>query len=387
MSYLGKDKKRCGCDSCGEKFDYDKCLNDETYFMYIPLEGQLIDLLMDQKLCECLTDRDVETFFRSNVISDVTFAGLYKDLVVKHGLTGNDMSVTWTTDGIPVFKSSTYSIWPLQCIINELPPHLRSQNVLLTGLWFGNKKPCMNTFLKPFVDECSKLEVHGFLFKNERVHRRVFNLVCSADSPARAIIKNCKQFNGCNGCNWCEHPGEPVIRASGPPVRYYPYRGAPVLRTARQQAEYALMAEEEDQPIKGVKGVSVIEGLPTFDCVKGFTGEYLHSVCQGVMRQLCNSWLDPVNHDESYYIGRRVEVLDGRLNTISPPSEISRAPRSLKECKFWKASEWRSFIFYGLAVLSGILPNTYLTHFFLFVCTSCLETRLTILQRRVLSAH
>ena len=37
----------------------------------------------------------------------------------------------------------------------------------------------------------------------------------------------------------------------------------------------------------------------------------------------------------------------------------------LKERKFWKASEWRTFVFYDLVTLRGILPDTYLKHFFI----------------------
>jgi hypothetical protein len=31
----------------------------------------------------------------------------------------------WNTDGVPIFKSSGFSIWPIFLIINELPYHLR----------------------------------------------------------------------------------------------------------------------------------------------------------------------------------------------------------------------------------------------------------------------
>lgn len=76
----------------------------------------------------------------------------------------------------------------------------------------------------------------------------------------------------------------------------------------------------------GVKGFSELDALPTFNTVDGFTPEYMHSVCQGVVRQLCNMWLDSSNHEEAYYLGRRVEELDERLMAISPPSEITRSP-------------------------------------------------------------
>ncbi len=55
-------------------------------------------------------------------------------------------SLTLNCDGVPVFKSSQYGIWPLQGMVNELPYHVRKENVLLFGLWFGTKKPNVNTF-------------------------------------------------------------------------------------------------------------------------------------------------------------------------------------------------------------------------------------------------
>jgi hypothetical protein len=119
--------------------------------------------------------------------------------------------------------------------------------------------------------------------------------------------------------------------------------------------------------VKGVKGLTVVDVLPTFDTVNGFTPEYMHSVCQGVVRQLSNHWFDSANHAEDFYLGRKANKVDERLAAISPPSEITRAPRSVKERKFWKASEWQAFLLYGLVILKGLLPHVYLQHFFLLV--------------------
>ena len=142
---------------------------------------------------------------------------MYKELVVRHGLNPNDVSLTWNTDGIPTFNSSNFSIWPLQAFVNELPPYLHSKNILLLGLWFG-QKPIMNTFLKPFVEECRKLESCGFAYGNEVLPRKVFALLLSADSPARAIVRNVKQFNGQYGCGWCEFEGVSVPNNNAPPL-------------------------------------------------------------------------------------------------------------------------------------------------------------------------
>ena len=111
----------------------------------------------------------------------------------------------------------------------------------------------------------------------------------------------------------------------------------------------------------------MIDVLPTFDTVNGFTPEYMHSVCQGVVRQLFNLWFDLGNSDEDFYLGRKADKVDECLAEISPPSEIVRAPLSVKERKFWKVSEWQALLFYGLVVLKGLLPSLYLRYFFLLV--------------------
>ena len=36
-----------------------------------------------------------------------------------------NVSFTLNYDGAPKFKSSAFQVWPVQLLINELPPHLR----------------------------------------------------------------------------------------------------------------------------------------------------------------------------------------------------------------------------------------------------------------------
>lgn len=139
------------------------------------------------------------------------------------------------------------------------------------------------------------------------------------------------------------------------------------MRTADKQLEYSVKALEKGSDVKGVKGPTIIGILPTFDLVRGVAVDFMHCVCLGVTRQFVNLWMNSHQHDKPYYIGRKEEEIDNRLQAINVPSEMTRAPRSLSDRKFWKASEWRAFIFYSLVVLRGILPHQYLKHFFLFV--------------------
>ena len=88
----------------------------------------------------------------------------------------------------------------------------------------------------------------------------------------------------------------------------------------------------------------------------------------GVVRLLLNLWLEPKNHSESYYIGNLISLMDSRLLSIKPISEISRVPCSFSDRKHWKASEFRSFLlYYSTPILQGILPTKYYKHYLLLV--------------------
>ena len=85
--------------------------------------------------------------------------------------------------------------------------------------------------------------------------------------------------------------------------------------------------------------MTVADLLPSFDTVRGTVTQYMHSVCQGVMRQMVHIWFDSKYHGERYYIGRQESLVDECLQLISPPSEIHRSPRSLSQWHYWKASK------------------------------------------------
>ncbi len=105
-----------------------------------------------------------------------------------------------------------------------------------------------------------------------------------------------------------------------------------------------------------------------FQMVNGFAPEYQHSVCLGVTRQLANLWFDSRNHEQVWYTGTKSDLIDKELVTIKPPVVIIREPRSVADRRYWKTSEWRSFLlFYALPLSNGVLLRKFWNHFFLFV--------------------
>ena len=64
-------------------------------------------------------------------------------------------------------------------------------------------------------------------------------------------------------------------------------------------------------------------------------------------------WFDKARAAEDCNISKRVENVDRRLLNITPPNYISQAPRSIaKDHAHWKASEFRSFLFFLLYPMS-----------------------------------
>jgi len=146
---------------------------------------------------------------------------LYQQHMTSNGILAcnNNISLTWNVDGLPLFKSSKFSLWPMYLIVNELPYKLRilKENMIISGLWFGEAKSNMNVFLKPIIAELMALENHGVEVKpptcSSSFITKVILLAGTCDLPAKSLMLNCMQFNGKYGCSKCLDPGDTFIPA------------------------------------------------------------------------------------------------------------------------------------------------------------------------------
>ena len=132
------------------------------------------------------------------------------------------LSLLFHIDGAPAVKSKTLSLWPIQCILVELPLTTRYsfKNVLFCGLWCGTKKPDLQLFQKYFVDQVQEINESGLNVNiratTEQVKVTLLNVHGHiADLVAKAPSLNFKQFNGQFGCSICLHPGERIAKGKG----------------------------------------------------------------------------------------------------------------------------------------------------------------------------
>jgi len=327
----------------------------------MPLEKQIREILQVDSNLHSVTDTQVND---TDIIRDISDGVLYKQFVAKCGKPdGKFITLTLNSDGVPVFKSSAFSFWPMLCSVNELPISKRRTNIVMPGLWFGTTKPTFSTFFKPFVSEIKHLRQNGFeMIANCGMIFKLYVtiLICTCDSVARCLLQNVKQFNGNYGCNWCLLKGKREKKGKGS-VHVYPFVENLTKRSHTNTVEHARSAYSSGDCVYGVKGPSPLLGLPDLNIVDGFVVDYMHCVDLGVTRYLVGLWFDTVHHTSAWYIGRRTSEVNSNLCNIRPPSSITRLPRTL-----WKSSEWRAFtLFYASVCLRDILPTAFFEHFML----------------------
>jgi len=117
------------------------------------------------------------------------------------------------------------------------------------------------------------------------------------------------------------------------------------------------------------KGSCPFEVFP-IDMTAVFVLDYMHNVCQLVMKRLLYFWKSGQKPVRFLNTDFEHQISTEQLN-FQPhfPSEFSRLPRSLDELEFWKATEYRTFLLYtGPILLKGRLKSSLYNHFLLLHC-------------------
>ena len=99
--------------------------------------------------------------------------------------------------GVPMFRASRWSVWPVQLSITSLPPEVRMdlENLLLAGVWLGPVKPDVSVIL---MQQIEKLRTKGIRFMSPEGPKvlKATLLIGVFDLPAKAMALNFVQFNG-----------------------------------------------------------------------------------------------------------------------------------------------------------------------------------------------
>lgn len=251
-------------------------------------------------------------------------------------------------DGIPLSGSSKHELWPILAKIKELP----RANVGVIGLFAGPTKPqSVHEYLTDFIQEL-KLLTHEGLEYNGRHYSVALPDAFICDAPARAYLKCIKGHTGYSSCERCTEYGVHL----GTVV--FPDLTAP-LRTDLTFEQQIDSEHHHDDIVSPLQELGV--GM-----VSSFVLDYMHLVCLGHVRRIIHLWIKgPLSCRLS---ASTINMISDHLESIRAnlPQNFSRKPRSLREYRNWKATEYRQFLLYtGPVVLQGCLPKRLYRNFML----------------------
>lgn len=266
------------------------------------------------------------------------------NLLSKNVLNNTLIELLVNIDGLNISDSSSSQLYPILISI------FGHNAVDVVGVYHGLEKPKdSNEFLSDFVSEIQNIIINGILFNNVKYSVKLKAFVC--DVPAKSFIKFTKGHTGYFSCSKCFIEGEYVNNNVCFPDTNF------TLRTDKQFRNKVNVEHHT--------GTSILESIPGLDMINSFPLDPMHLLYLGVVKKLLvNLWVNgkPPNKLSFRQISAVTESLV--LQRTKIPSEFSRKPRSLNECKRWKATEYSQFLFYtGPVCLRDILSTDQYVHF------------------------
>ena len=174
-----------------------------------------------------------------------------------------NINLQLNVDGLPLFKSSCVSVWPILCIVKNIT----IKQPFVFGIYCGKEKPpSAAECLEEFVEETKRLVEEGLLIDNRSYSVEIHSFVC--DAPARAFIKGIKGHSGYNACEKCTTNGEHDGKLIFPEINA-------LLRT--NLSFFHIIDKKHHHHVSPLKPLNV-------GFVSQFGLDYMHLICLGVMK-------------------------------------------------------------------------------------------------------
>lgn len=271
--------------------------------------------------------------------------GIKSDLIKFANSSGCDtIKVSFSVDGVPVVKSSGADFYPICCSFNG------SEEVFLAGVYYGVGKPASSDdFMAEFVEEMNQLVEECISCNNELLVAIVIDK-CICDAVAKSWLLNVKAHSGRYSCCKCTIEG-----------KYFGRRPAFLDLNCPLRTDTSFVDQDQKQHHHGP---TILSSLKTFLPVTNTVNDYMHLVLLGAVRKMVYMLIaGPKKVRQSASIISRISsALEAMAAWV--PSDLARKSRSLKYVKRFKATEWRSLLFYvGVVVFRSTLPKQLYKHF------------------------
>lgn len=246
-------------------------------------------------------------------------------------------------DGLPLFKSSQMSLWP---ILIRFENYFRP---LPVAVFCGYGKPDLTTFLSKFIEDINIFKNIGIKIFENIIFLDEIVFLC--DAPARAYLQSIKGHCAFDGCGYCRQQG---VRQNDRVVF------STVSGSDRTDLDYLHFRENNQLQLSPLIKVVPLKSA--------FPPEYMHLLCLGVCRKLFHFYFRPTKHLRltCKLSSKLIFDLSSSIRFVKPfiPSDFQRKPRGLNDLEYFKATEFRMFLLYlGPYMFKKYLPLSYYNHF------------------------
>lgn len=293
---------------------------------------------------------------------------LKQALVSPEQLLSSTLKLQLNIDGVPIFGSSNYSVWPILAKVVEPV----TTKVFAVGMFGGNKKPQpFNEYLQGIVNELSSINAAGGIFldiTNSRMPITVHNIVC--DAAARCSVRNVRSFNFRYGCDRCKVRGEMIDHRMT-------FRDMDA--ELRLDTDFDKLFDSDDE--EEYRTDNCILRDAGIGMVTQFPYDYMHLICLGVVRNTAT--MLHTGRSKGRLTGAVISEICEHMAECAAriPKEFQRRCRTLFESTRWKATECRQFLLYsGPVVLSntGVPRKQYENFLYLSAAIRCLCSKTLI---------
>ncbi|CAD6208789.1 GSCOCG00003597001-RA-CDS, partial [Cotesia congregata] len=333
------------CDQCVEIIRLNSL--NENYFLSINVEYQLKELLKSKNIYSAISESFNNEYSNNSKITDITDSELFVKFANNNEKT---IYLNVSTNGTPIFRESKRSMWPLQILVNNLPPRLRFNNVIIAGFMIVTHEPTpelMNLFMESFVKQIENLNSKGFNLADnntesnqEKINVAVSNF--SADSVTQALCQNRVKHSEYFACSYCYIMGETSDGA-----KHFPFTATiEELRTHDSHIKDVAKCNKKKPKVecRGVEGPSELLSLPNFDMVWSFPFDSMNTWDLGVTKFLWELILKGLNKEETLR-------LDELVNTIKPPCTVGIFPKAFTDFNNFEAKDFNALLlFYSIPI-------------------------------------